>query len=126
MPRMDLQQRLIRAHRSVVALKPVGSFEGLVYQKLPCCLEGNNLWVLLNSSRKSLVSALGNFRYQKLTGMVKKVIQQGHERLSVSRRGQPLFDARNVLSVREHEKIATCLREAASAKAGNVALLIPS
>jgi hypothetical protein len=34
--------------------------------------------------------------------MIKKVIQQGRSD----------FDARSVLSVREHDKIATCLREA--------------
>ena len=33
---------------------------------------------------------------QQLTGMVKKVIQQGHSP----------FDARSVLSVREHDKMA--------------------
>jgi hypothetical protein len=43
--------------------------------------------------------------------MVKKVAQQGRSR----------FDARSVLSVREHGKRATCLRVAASAKAGNAA-----
>jgi hypothetical protein len=43
--------------------------------------------------------------------MVKKVIQQGHSP----------FDARSVLPVREHGKSATCLREAAPAKAGNAA-----
>ena len=42
---------------------------------------------------------------RQLTGMVKKVIQQGHSR----------FGARSVLPVREHGKRATCLREAASA-----------
>jgi hypothetical protein len=41
--------------------------------------------------------------------------------------GDPfVFDARNVLSVREHGKRATCLREAAPAKAGNGALPVPS
>ena len=43
--------------------------------------------------------------------MIKKVIQQGRSD----------FDARSVLPVREHDKIATCLRVAASAKAGNAA-----
>jgi hypothetical protein len=43
--------------------------------------------------------------------MIKKVIQQGRSD----------FDARSVLPVHEHNKIATCLREAASAKAGNAA-----
>ena len=43
--------------------------------------------------------------------MVKKVIQQGCSD----------FDARSVLPVREHDKMATCLREAASAKPGNAA-----
>ena len=57
-----------------------------------------------------------------LTGMVKKVVQQVRSR----------FGARSVLSVREYDKIATCLREAAfslrshfgeggPAKAGNAA-----
>ena len=38
--------------------------------------------------------------------MIKKVIQQGREWLRVSRRGQPLFDARSVLPVREPDKMA--------------------
>jgi hypothetical protein len=38
--------------------------------------------------------------------MIKKVIQQGRELLAASRRVQPLFDARSVLPVREHDKIA--------------------
>jgi len=41
----------------------------------------------------------------------KKFVQQGRS----------LFDARSVLSVREHDKMATYLRVAASAKAGNAA-----
>ncbi len=41
--------------------------------------------------------------------------------LAASRRGQPLCDARSVLSVREHKTMATCLREAATAKAENAA-----
>ncbi|MDH5563856.1 MAG: hypothetical protein OEY91_09590 [Nitrospirota bacterium] len=32
-----------------------------------------------------------------------------------------MFDAWSVLPVREHEKLVTCLREAAPAKAGNAA-----
>ena len=48
-------------------------------------------------------------------------VQQGRELLARSRWGSPLFDARSVLSVREHGKRATCLRVAASAKAGNAA-----
>jgi hypothetical protein len=40
------------------------------------------------------------------TGMIKKVIQQGRASLVASRRGQPLFDARSVLLVREHGKMA--------------------
>ena len=66
--------------------------------------------------------------------MIKKVIQQGREKLARSRRASPLFDARSVLPVREHDKIATCLRVAAfslrsyfgeggSAKAGNATRL---
>jgi hypothetical protein len=43
--------------------------------------------------------------------MMKKFIQQGRSD----------FDARSVLLVREYDKIATCLRVAASAKAGNAA-----
>ena len=50
------------------------------------------------------------------TGMIKKIIQQGRSH----------FAARSVLLVREHGKMVTCLREAATAKAGNAALLIPS
>ena len=55
-------------------------------------------------------------QYQLPTGMIKKVIQQGRNH----------FDARSVLLVREHGKMATCLREAATAKAGNAALPTPS
>jgi hypothetical protein len=38
--------------------------------------------------------------------MIKKVVQQDRELLAASRWVQPLFDARSVLPVREHEKIA--------------------
>jgi len=40
--------------------------------------------------------------------MIKKVIQQGRS----------VFDARSVLPVREHDKIATCLREALRRRQG--------
>jgi len=40
--------------------------------------------------------------------------------------GRSPFDARSVHEVREHGKMATCLRVAASAKAGNAALPVPS
>ena len=79
---------------------------------------------LWNISRKSTACALENSAISGLTGMVKKVIQQGHSP----------FDARSGLPVREHGKRATCLRVAApglrsqshfggvgSAKAGNAA-----
>jgi hypothetical protein len=42
-------------------------------------------------------------------GMIKKGIQQGRSH----------FNARSVLPVRENGKMATCLRKAAPAKAGN-------
>jgi hypothetical protein len=45
------------------------------------------------------------------TGMIKKVVQQGRSD----------FNARSVRPVREHGKIATCLRVAASEEAGNAA-----
>ena len=51
--------------------------------------------------------------------MIKKVIQSRPE--SYRRKGRSQLDARSVLSVREHGKMATCLREAAPAKAGNSA-----
>ena len=51
----------------------------------------------------------------------KKSVQQGRESPDVSRRVLHLFDARSVHGVREHGKRATCLRVAASAKAGNAA-----
>ncbi|MGV7229060.1 MAG: hypothetical protein ACQ9IQ_10425, partial [Nitrospirales bacterium] len=44
-------------------------------------------------------------------GRFKKSVQQGHSS----------FLARSVPFVREHRKLATCLREAATAKAGNAA-----
>jgi hypothetical protein len=47
--------------------------------------------------------------------------REGRAWFSVSRRGPPLFDARSVCVIREHGKMATCLREAAPAKAGNAA-----
>ncbi len=51
-------------------------------------------------------------QYEQPTGRFEKVRpQQGHSP----------FDARSAHSVREHGKMATCLREAASAKAGNAA-----
>jgi len=37
--------------------------------------------------------------------MIKKVIQQGRKLLITSRRANPLFDARSVLPVREHDKM---------------------
>jgi hypothetical protein len=50
--------------------------------------------------------------------MIKKVVQQGRELLAASRRVQPLFDARSVLPVREHGKMASCLREALRRRQG--------
>jgi hypothetical protein len=47
--------------------------------------------------------------------------REGRAWFSVSRRGPPLFYARSVCVIREHGKMATCLREAAPAKAGNAA-----
>ncbi len=38
-----------------------------------------------------------------------------------AQQGRRHFDARSVLIVREHDKGPTCLREAATAKAGNAA-----
>jgi hypothetical protein len=49
--------------------------------------------------------------HQRIRVGSKKSVQQGHSHC----------DARSVHLVREHEKIATCLREAAPAKAGNAA-----
>jgi len=49
--------------------------------------------------------------------MVKKVIQSCPE--LCRREGHSPFDAQSVLPVGEHGKRATCLREAAPAKAGN-------
>ena len=43
----------------------------------------------------------------------KMSVQQSRELLASSRRGQPLCDARSVHEVREHGKMAPCLREAA-------------
>jgi hypothetical protein len=59
--------------------------------------------------------------HQRLRVGSKKSVQQGREWFSVSRRGPPLFYARSVCVIREHGKMATCLREAAPAKAGNAA-----
>jgi len=58
--------------------------------------------------------------------------RKGRTSPGASRKGQHVFDARSVFSVREHGKMATCLREAAfslrshfgeggTAKAGNAA-----
>jgi hypothetical protein len=52
-------------------------------------------------------------------GMVKKACPR--EGGGPSSKAAAFFDARSVLSVREHDKTATCLRVAASAKAGNAA-----
>ena len=49
--------------------------------------------------------------HQRLRVGSKKSVQQGHSH----------FYARSVHLVREHGKMATCLREAAPAKAGNAA-----
>jgi hypothetical protein len=51
---------------------------------------------LLNISRKKAHICPRRFQYQSPTGMIKKVIQQGRSD----------FDARSVLPVREHGKIA--------------------
>ena len=51
---------------------------------------------LLNISRKKARLCPKGFQYQKPTGMIKKVIQQGRSD----------FDARSVLPVREHDKMA--------------------
>jgi hypothetical protein len=51
---------------------------------------------LLNISRKEARLWTRRIPFQQLTGMVKKVVQQGRSD----------FDAQNVLSVREHGKIA--------------------
>jgi hypothetical protein len=48
--------------------------------------------------------------------MVKKVIQSCPE--LCRRKGHSHFDARSVLPVREHDKIATCLREALRRRQG--------
>ena len=69
------------------------------------------IMALLNKSQKSPEYAREKFRHQQLTGMFKNVIQQGHSH----------FGARSVILVREYDKMATCLREAAPAKAGNAA-----
>jgi hypothetical protein len=66
---------------------------------------------LLNKSQNSPEYAREKFRHQQLRGMFKNVIQQGHSHIG----------ARSVPSVRESDKTATCLREAAPAKAGNAA-----
>jgi hypothetical protein len=59
--------------------------------------------------------------HQTLRVGSKKPVQQGRAWFSVSRRGPPLFYARSVCVIREHGKMATCLREGAPAKAGNAA-----
>jgi hypothetical protein len=46
--------------------------------------------------------------------MIKKVIQQGRSD----------FDARSVLPVREHDKMATCLREALRRRQGTLLVAI--
>jgi len=56
----------------------------------------------------------------------RRQVQQGREWLDSSLRVARLFSGQSALPVREHGKMATCLREAAPAKAGNAALLIPS
>ena len=54
-------------------------------------------------------NAQGHRAWQRPRGGSKKFVQQGHSH----------FCARNVPAVREYGKRATCLREAAPAKAGN-------
>ncbi len=53
----------------------------------------------------------GDFEGQRPRVGSKKSVQQGHSH----------FCARSVQGVREHGKMATCLREAATAEAGNAA-----
>jgi hypothetical protein len=50
--------------------------------------------------------------------MIKKVIQSCPE--LCRRKGRSHFDARSVLSVREHDKMATCLREALRRRQGTL------
>ena len=66
---------------------------------------------LLNISGEKPVNVREEFNIKSPTGMIKEVVQQGRSD----------FGARSVLPVREHGKMATCLREAAPAKAGNAA-----
>ncbi|MDT3776534.1 hypothetical protein PJI16_03045 [Nitrospira sp. MA-1] len=72
-------------------------------------IEAPVIMALLNKSQKSPKYAREKFKHQQLAGMFKNVIQQGHSH----------FGARSVPSVRKYDKTATCLREAAPAKAGN-------
>ena len=56
---------------------------------------------------------------QEATGDVQKAYPRGGG--GAAQQGRRRFGARSVLIVREHDKEPTCLREAASAKAGNAA-----
>ena len=85
-----------------------------------------SLWGLLNISFQWQIQAQEETAIISWREGSKKSVQQGRELLAASRRVQPLFEARSVHGVREHGKMATSLRVAASAKAGNAALLIPS
>ncbi len=49
--------------------------------------------------------------YQRSTGVIKTVVQQGRSH----------FGVRSVLTLRQLDTMATCLREAGPAKAGNAA-----
>jgi hypothetical protein len=61
---------------------------------------------LLNFSLLWYVNVRGEIDVSSRGEWLKKSVQQGRELLARSRWGSPLFDARSVLSVREHGKRA--------------------
>jgi hypothetical protein len=74
---------------------------------------------LLNISQARRIRTRDEFDLSGRRECSKKSVQQGRELPATSRRASPLFGPRSVHPVREHGKMATCLRVAASAKAGN-------
>ena len=73
-------------------------------------LNNNNFQGHIDPQARCILEALG---------LTKKILQSCPE--SCRREGRSHFCAQSVLLVREHGTMGTCLREAATAKAGNAA-----
>ncbi len=80
-------------------------FSSLLFDKKMLCHK-KTIMGLLNIYLPWPVNARGTIDVSGQGEWSKKSVQQGRELLARSRWGSPLFDARSVLSVREHGKMA--------------------